>query len=185
MDEIARKIYLSYHHDDQAEVDAFLEQFDHLNNMVVQRSNGGLGEDIEREDDKHKVIHMIRDRYLKDSTVTLVLLGKCTYTRRSVDLELLASLHHSDDDMADTSESVMPNGLLGVMLPSYEQNGFPDRLNENLQVDEGQSEPYARVIPYPQDKEILAREIEEAHVRRGELRPDNTPTMQLEDKACL
>lgn len=185
MDEIARKIYLSYHHDDQAEVDAFLQQFDRLNNMVVQRANGGLGEEIEREDDKHKVIHTVRDRYLKDSAVTIVLLGKCTYTRRSVDLELLASLHHSDDEMADAGESVTPNGLLGIMLPSYSEDGFPDRLNENLQVSDDQAEPYARVIPYPQNKEILAREIEEAHMRRSELRPNNTPTMQLEDKACL
>ena len=43
------------------------------------------------------------------------------------------------------------------MLPSYSNQGFPDRLNANLRVpEETRTEPYARVIPYP-EKQRRAR----------------------------
>lgn len=185
MHEVIHKTYLSYHPEDQSQVERFLEQFDHLNNLAIQRPPGELEQDIEREDDKHKLIHKMRQRYLKDSTVTLLLLGPCTYTQRSVDLELLASLHHGQDVMADPNEDILPNGLVAVMLPHYQEDGFPDRLNENLRVSEDQPEPYARVIPYPEDKMTLAAAIKDAHTRRETLLPNNTPAMQSEDKACL
>lgn len=185
MQEVIHKTYLSHHPDDQSQVGQFLEQFDYLNNLAIHRPQGELEQDIEREDNKHKLIHKMRQRYLKDSTVTLLLLGPCTYTQRSVDLELLASLHHGQDVMADPDEDILPNGLVAVMLPHYQENGFPDRLNENLRVSETQPIPYAKVIPYPDDKATLAAAIKEAYTRRQTLLPNNTPTMQSEDKACL
>lgn len=188
MTEITLKTYLSYHRDDYDEVEAFLQEFDYLNNLAVERELETLDEDIVKGADKHKVIHKVRERYLKDSTVTLVLIGKCTYARRSVDLELLASLHHGGDPMATAEEAdLLPNGLLGVMLKSYSGEGFPDRLNANLQVREGRTEPYAQVIPYPESKEQLAEALEAAQRARTEKRHliDNTPHMFSEDRACL
>jgi len=83
-----------------------------------------------------------------------VLIGKCTWARRYVDWEIQASLRHG--------ERVIPNGLLGIKLPNYKNNGYPDRLNMNLKQDEKQEDCYARVINYPQRKDTLAYLIEDA-----------------------
>ena len=180
-------IYLCYHPEDQAHVDAFLQDFDHLNGLAVWREEA-LSEDILRDNDKHSVIHKIRERYLKDSAITLLLIGPCTYTRRSVDLELMASLHHGGDEMADEDEAEMlPNGLLGVMLPNYNNAGFPDRLNENLQVPDRGTQAYANVIPYPESRDALVDALADAERARSE-RLDlvhNTPQMFSEDRACI
>ena len=179
------KVYLSYDLDDRAEVEAFLKRFDYLNDSVLHRNFAELDEDIVKNSDKLEVIHNLREHYLKDSAVTLLLLGKCTFAKRAVDLELMASLHGGHDDMATASErGKLPNGLVAVMLKSYDENGFPNRLNENLRVDEREL-PYAVVIPYPENKEAVAEAVQEALERRRTKIPDNTPTMLLEDRACI
>ena len=188
MANITRQTYLSFDPDDIDEVEAFINEFDNLDGHALRRPLERLEEDIVKGADKHEVIDKMRERYLKDSVVTLLLLGPCTYTRRSVDLELLASLHNPGDAMADPGESPMPNGLLAVMLPSYSSQGFPDRLNANLQVPrETRTEPYAKVIAYPEDKDALAEAIEDAYAARETKRDllNNTPHMYSEDRACI
>ncbi|CAN5869204.1 hypothetical protein BH24DEI2_BH24DEI2_22760 [soil metagenome] len=183
--DFTEKVYLSYDLDDRREVEAFLTEFDFLNDSVLHRNFEELPVDIVKNSDKHEVIHHLREQFLKDSAVTLVLLGKCTFAKRAVDLELMASLHGAGDVMATAADrGNLPNGLVAVMLKSYEQNGFPDRLNENLVVDEREL-PYAVVIPYPETKEVLAEAVQEAERRRRDKVPNNTPVMLLEDKACL
>ena len=188
MAEITQKTYLCYHRDDQEHVDKFLQDFDNLNGLALWREEAELPEDILHNNDKHDVIHKIRDRYLEDSIVTLVLIGPCTYTRRSVDRELMASLHHGGDEMADADEAEgLPNGLLGVMLPNYDNAGFPDRLDENLQVPDRGTQAYANVIQYPENKDDLAAALADAERARSE-RLDlvhNTPQMFSEDRACI
>ena len=47
---------------------------------------------IDSDDDDY-VMRRIREEYLSDTTVTLVFIGKETWTRKFVDWELAASLH--------------------------------------------------------------------------------------------
>ena len=185
--DLTGSIYLCYHPDDQEHVDTFLQDFDNLNGLAVWREEA-LPEDILRDNNKHSVIHKIRERYLEDSTVTLVLIGPCTYTRRAVDLELMASLHYGGDEMADADEADrLPNGLLGVMLPNYDNAGFPDRLNDNLRVPDRGTQSYADVIPYPESKEVLSEALVQAERARSERRDlvENSPHMFSEDRACI
>ncbi len=69
----------------------------------------------EREEpERRDVIGQIRTRYIADSTVTMVLVGRCTHSRRHVDWEIRASLRQGD--------VYTPNGLLGVNL-AVSRNG--------------------------------------------------------------
>ena len=98
---------------------------------------------------------VIRELYLKDSTVTIVLIGKCTWARRYVDWEIQASLRHG--------KTVMVNGLLGIVLPSAGENPIPPpRLKMNLKGDEG----YAHWYWYPKRKDYLKSIIEDAYQAR-------------------
>lgn len=159
MTEVRHKVFISYHHDDQNEVEEFVETFDHERKVFIARGLGvGMEQDIIDSDNSDYVMRRIRELYLKDSTVTIVLIGKCTWARRYVDWEIQASLRHG--------ETVTANGLLGIKLPSYKKSGYPARLNKNLKQDEKQEDCYARVINYPTRKDTLATWIEDAFQAR-------------------
>lgn len=159
-DQIRHKVFISYHHADQQQVDAFIRQFDHLQDTFIAR---GLGRempgDVIDSDDPEYVMRKIRELYLKDSTVTLVLVGSCTWARRYVDWEIQGSLRRPADGPP-------PNGLLGVVLPSAgTQPQAPERLRINLKGPNA-TQGYARWYYYPQTKSELASWIEDAFQAR-------------------
>jgi hypothetical protein len=155
-----------------------METFNYQPYPLITREPFDMAEDIVRSSDSDYVKRRIREAYLKDALITAVLLGRCTWTRRSVDWELLASLEHRGEGL--------PNGLLGILLPSYEAGDFPDRLNMNLRVDEAGAF-YANVIPYPNSQEALTYALDDAFTARTErahliLNPAH---MFNEDRACV
>jgi len=156
MTNIRRKCFLSYHHADQDEVDEFVRVFDEERDVFITR---GLGitsdEDIINSDDTDYVMQRIREDYLGDSTVTIVLIGNCTWARRFVDWEIQASLRHG--------ETVVPLGVMGICLPSYKKGTkIPNRLSINLRDKDSDKDSYARWYVYPNRKDTLASWIEDA-----------------------
>lgn len=85
------KIFISYHHDnDQAYKEALLR----LNNaydLFIDASvdTGDINEDL----DDQAIREKIRDEYLQDSTVTIVLVGTETKKRKHVDWEIYSSMY--------------------------------------------------------------------------------------------
>lgn len=159
-----RKCFISYHHRDQGEVNSFIRTFDHNHDLFISR---GLGEemtnDIISSTDTDYVMRRIRERFLSDSTVTILMLGRCTWARRYVDWEIQASLRRGIN--------TTPNGLLAIKLPSFNNGGFfPERLEANLasSTDQaaGMSYRYACHMDYPTNLLDLTTAIEEAYSRR-------------------
>ncbi|WEG10085.1 TIR domain-containing protein [Microbacterium horticulturae] len=94
----------------------------------------------------------IRSKFLKDSTVTLLAVGECTWARKFVDWELYTSLR-SDPT---------PNGLLAVQLPSVSGSRpkLPERLSLNL--GKGDEKGYANYYVAPGSQNTLRSWIQEA-----------------------
>ncbi len=157
---VRRRCFISYRHADQREVDQFIRDFDHEADTFIAR---GLGNEMRGEvvqsTNTDYVMRRIRELYLSNSTVTLLMLGKCTWARPYVDWELQASLRFG--------ETAVPNGLLGIKLPSYPDQGglFPKRFNDNLR-GEAQADCYARHMKYPATTQSLVNAIEAAFQRR-------------------
>lgn len=155
---VRHKCFISYHHDDQEAVNQFVHDFDHNINCFLAR---GLGEemtsDIINSTDTDYVMSQIRKRFLSDSTVTIVLLGKCTWARRYVDWEIQSSLR--------CGKTTTPNGLLGIKLPSFSR--FPARFNDNLLSEPSNVDCYACWMDYPTTMEDLVCGIETAYQRRS------------------
>jgi len=155
---VRRKCFISYHHADQEAVNQFVRDFDHARDCFIAR---GLGEempgDIINSSNTDYVMSKIRERFLADSTVTIVLIGRCTWARRYVDWEIQSSLRRG--------QYSTPNGLLGIKLPSFSGN-FPDRFNKNLSSDFPRIDCYARHMEYPSTTATLVNAIEAAYQRR-------------------
>jgi hypothetical protein len=157
-----RRCFVSYHHADEVAVRAFIDEFSHQGEVFTHRALGlEMAPDIVESNNTDYVMRRIREKYMANTSVTLVMLGQNTWKRRYVDWEIAASLRNSAGAPA--------NGLLGIHLPSFnrEIHPYPPRFNANLmQSGSSQTDCYARWIEYPRDHAWLASEIEAACQRR-------------------
>jgi hypothetical protein len=154
---IRRKCFISYHHADQAYVDAFIKAYDERHDIFIARQLGSMPDEVINSNDTDYVMGRIRTDYIKDSTVTVLLAGKCTWARRYADWEIQSSLRQGD--------KVSPNGLLGIKLPNF--SSWPERFNSNLLVGSA-TDCYARWITWEAaTADNVAAAIEAAYSRRS------------------
>lgn len=147
---VRHKCFISYHKADQKVVDEFCEKF---SGTFIKRGIT-MEQDIIDSTNTDYVMRRIRELYLIDSTVTIVLIGKCTWARRFVDWEVQASLRNPKDGY--------PNGLVAIQLwESY--NILPDRVSSN--VESG----YAKFYMYPTSTSQLSNIVDEAYNTRFNL----------------
>ncbi len=153
------KTFITYHHADEDEVQEFVDTFDTQREVFITRALG-LEPDLHiiKSNNPEYVMDQIRGRFLKDSTVTIVMVGRCTWARRYVDWEIQSSLR--------TGVSDTPNGLFGILLPSGgDRPTVPERLSINLKGPDN-SLGYARYYYYPTSYSDLQDWIEDAYEAR-------------------
>ena len=105
---------------------------------------------------------VIRDNYLADSTVTLVFVGRCSWSRKFVDWEVYSSLRRDKNNRL--------NGLLAIQLTSAAADPeakLPARADRNVERDAaGVDMDYARYYVYPSSPTHLESWIEDAFQAR-------------------
>jgi hypothetical protein len=113
-----RKCFVSYHAADADEVAAFINKF---GTVFIPKVIGVSDSDpfVDSEDTDY-ILDKIREKYLTDSTVTIVLVGKCTWARKYVDWEVYSSLRNDKNNPR--------NGLLAIELPSRGTGALPARV---------------------------------------------------------
>ena len=147
---VRHKCFVSYHQADKNAVDEFLEKF---GGSFIRRGMQ-MTDDIIVSSNTDYVMKRIRELYLKDSTVTLVLIGQCTWARRYVDWEVQSSLRQPANGI--------PNGLVAIQLrESYTK--LPDRVRQNVNSE------YAKFYKYPKSQNGFDSMIEEAFKARTSL----------------
>lgn len=152
-----RKVFISYYHGDQVAVNKFVQDF---SDVFIAKTVGVKDGDFDFDSTNHQyIMRKIRETKLEDSTVTIVLVGSCTHSRRYVDWEVKASLQQG---------SSLPNGLIAINLPYMGKEGaLPERVSENVSRDfNGNDVGYARYYVYPSSKEQLYNWIEDAYAAR-------------------
>lgn len=161
------KVFVSYHHaNDQYYRDEFERLFNNIHDIMVSQSVQ-IG-DIPSGTSTERIRQIIRDDYLRDSTVTVVLIGKETWKRKHVDWEIGATIR-------DTKYNPR-SGLLGIFLPSYplsRDNNFnphtiPPRLYDNWKCG------YAKLYKWSISPSEVQGWIHEAFKARNEKTPDNS-----------
>ena len=166
------KVFVSFHHDDQCCKDTFVHMME--GNIVDKSVDDG---DIDDDGLPVETIRQkIRDEFIRDATVTVVLIGPCTWQRKHVDWEIGSSLR-------DTS--LNPRcGLLGILLPNhpdyapnhsdcettrYTRGRIPPRLFDNC----GGDDPFARLYNWTNRPNTVRNWIHRAFERRCKTPPIN------------
>ena len=160
------KVFISFHHDDQKYKDLFVRM---MGDDIVDKSV----EDGDIDDTNLKVDTIrqkIRDDFIADATVTIVLIGPCTWQRKHVDWEIGSSLRKT---------RLNPRcGLLGILLPNhpcfgkqrYKLRLIPPRLADNC----GESDPYALIYDWSHQTSNIRNWIHRAFERRNGMPPNNS-----------
>ena len=161
------KVFVSYHHEqDQGRRDRFERLFADRYDIMDSRSVrvGAIPNGL----DLDEISRRIRDNYLSDSTVTVVLIGKDTWRRKHVDWEVAATVRGTDSNPR--------SGLLGIVLPSHPSFGeddydpytIPPRLHDNIECG------FAKLYDWSGSPSEVAAWIDTAYRRRKQINPDNS-----------
>ncbi|MFJ3138993.1 TIR domain-containing protein [Streptomyces sp. NPDC086843] len=167
-----RKCFISYHHEDEREVHQFIQKFDHVRDIFIARGIGaGMPGDVLNSNNRDYIMRRVRELYLRDSTVTIVMIGKCTWARRYVDWEIASTLR---DDVRNKR-----SGVFGIVLPSAANSPkAPVRLEDNL------ASGYAQWYHYPTSTMQLSRMIETAYSARDLIKPKNDRLLFSYNREC-
>lgn len=104
------KVFISYHHENDQWYKDQLVEFGHQHSIFVDKSvDTG---DISNELGAQRIREKIRDEYLQDSTVTIVLVGAETNRRKHVDWEIYSSMYDGPVNKK--------SGVLVINLPETE-----------------------------------------------------------------
>jgi len=160
------KVFISFHSADIKYKDEFEKLFHYTFDIIVSRSV--QENDISNNVSTETVRQKIRDEYLRDSTVTVVLIGANTWQRKHVDWEISSSIRKT--------EFSSRSGLLGILLPThpsylkehYNPYIIPPRLYDNLKCG------FAGMYDWSTNPEIIQTRIHAAFSRRDNMIPDNS-----------
>ena len=146
------KVFISSYHKDDREYEQ---------RLIQALGDGFVNKSVREGDIQEEGLHIdeirrrIRNEHIADATVTIVLIGKCTWQRKHVDWEISASLIHRRHNPR--------NGLIGILLPTHpdykknlnqlDKRRIPPRLADNI----GGSDPFAVIYKWPKNR--VARSI--------------------------
>jgi hypothetical protein len=161
------KVFISYHHaNDEYYRNRFELLFSDIHNIIISKSVqiGDIDPNLKTETVRQK----IRDEYLRDSTVTIVLIGSETWKRKHVDWEISSSIRHTEYNPR--------SGLLGIILPTYPKpasdkfyiHTIPPRLYDNIKCR------YASIYNWSENENLIQQWIDDAFVKRNTINPDNS-----------
>ena len=159
------RVFISFHHEDQYYKDLFVRMMGY--NIVDESVEDG---DIPPNIAVDTIRRNIRDGFIRDATVTVVLIGPCTWQRKHVDWEIGSSLR--------ATKLNSRCGLLGILLPNHPNFGdetynprlIPQRLADNC----GGNDPYAQIYDWTPQPNTVRDWIHTAFIRRRGTQPDNS-----------
>ena len=158
------KVFVSYYHNEnQFDREWFEMLFAEYFDVMVSKSVDK--DDIDIKSNTETIRQKIRDEYIRDATVIVVLIGPHTWQRKHVDWEIYSGLR-------DTQYNSRC-GLLGILLPTYPRlpeykynhRTIPPRLYDNIKCE------YAEIYNWSEDPNNVSQWIHEAFQRRNQ-KPD-------------
>ena len=169
------RVFVSYYHtEDQRYRNLFEGLFSDIHDIMVSESVE-IGDIDDTRLSTDRIRQIIRDKYLRKSTVTVVLVGAHTWQRKFVDWEIGSSLRHTEKNPR--------SGLLGILLPTYpgyinntyDPGTIPPRLYDNIKRE------YAKIKIWSEDPKTVQSWIHEAFKRRRENPPPDNSRLSFKN----
>lgn len=170
------KVFVSYHHaNDENYKNIFEYRFDNQFGVLV-RGSVQIG-DLDPQLQTDTIRRRIREEYLRDTSVTVVLIGTQTWQRKHVDWEISASIRQTDFSPR--------SGLLGLFLPThpaygqqqYDPHTIPPRLYDNVACG------YARLAHWTEDPVAIQDLIHDAYLKKSKVQPTNARPLFGENRS--
>lgn len=161
------RVFVSFHHaNDEHYKTLFVRLFSDHAEAIVDHSVGQG--DIDPNTQTETIRQRVRDEYLRNTSVTIVLIGTETWKRKHVDWEISSSLRASKINKR--------SGLVGILLPTrtdfgtrkYDAHTIPPRLYDNARID------YAAIYDWTNSPESIRKWVDEAFLRKDRINPDNS-----------
>lgn len=169
------KVFISFHHGEptdpfsgQKYKERFEQLFSSYYDAMITKSvqDGDIKDGLSTETTRQK----IRDEFIADATVTVVLIGPETWKRKHVDWEISSSIR-------DTAKNPRC-GLIGILLPTfpmnnntYNKNKIPPRLWYNIECG------FAKIYRWSENPLMVQQWIHDAFLRRNKILPNNSYPM--------
>lgn len=160
------RVFVSYHHALDEAYKTKFEKFGSIFDVLVPGSvNDG---DIDSSLPAETIRQRIRDEFLRDTSVTVVLIGAETWQRKHIDWEIGSSIRHTEYNPR--------SGLLGILLPTYPRadptkynpRTIPPRLYDNAKCE------FAAIYNWSDNPTTVQDWIHQAYLRKGAKQPDNS-----------
>ena len=161
------KVFISFHEEDIEHKETFVRLMgDRIVDLSVDTG------DIDDTGLKTaRIRQIIRDDYIRDATVSIVLIGPCAWQRKHIDWEIGSSIRKTKKNSRC--------GLLGILLPNHLNHGkttgnphlIPPRLADNCKG----TDQYAHIYNWPEPwaPDQISEWIHQAYIRRRESQPNN------------
>lgn len=169
MENQKHKIFISYYHKEDQHYKNELEKI--LGKEYAISRSVQIG-DINPNNNTDYTRQIIRDNYLRDSSVTIVLIGKNTWKRKHVDWEIYSSMRNTISNPR--------SGVIGIILPTRDDFGkgipfnkytIPPRLADNL------DNKYVSIYDWSDNPNFYQKIIHESFIRRGQINPNLSRSM--------
>ena len=145
------KVFISYHHDHDQGYKEGLSRFGEENDIFIDRSvdTGDIPDGLSDQ----RIREIIRDERLRDSTVTIVLVGTETRRRKHIDWEIYSSMYDGKINKK--------SGVIAISLPATGCNSIiasHGEVEKNLYPDDGpwfsvdSRAEYKRLFPHLPDR---------------------------------
>ena len=164
---IKTKVFVSY---DRGNDQYYEDNFEHLvssNYQIATSKPDQIGE-MNPTLSIEKIRQQVRDKYLRDSKVTVVLIGSQTWQKKHIDWEISSSIQQTPNNSR--------SGLIGIILPTHSlytiktlsPYTIPPRLYENFRCG------FAEIYKWSNDASTIQKWIHAALERRNKIKPNNS-----------
>ena len=170
------KVFISYHHDQDQK---YKERFAKMMKGDIVDKSVKEGDINDHNLPLDEVRRRIRDNFIADATVAIVLIGRCTWKRKHVDWEIGSSLSDTENNSRC--------GLLGILLPNHPDfkkklasrnpRLIPPRLADNCEGDD----PYACLYDWSNQARDMRQWIHRAFKRSKKTPCPNNKRRQFRD----
>lgn len=159
------KVFISYYHEDDQGYKNRLVQA--LDSKAIDKSVS-QGDIHDENLPLDEIRRRIRDDHIADATVTIVLIGPCTWQRKHVDWEISASII----DRRNNERC----GMLGLLLPTHPDfskrptDWDPHLVPQRLALNIDGNDPFAVIYKWPKNglsRKVLPK-IHQAFQRRNQ-----------------